>query len=184
MIGDTIVALPQSNLFTLGMSAFGLCFLFITREYFNPWFARYCRIPIPFELLLVISVTFLSYFFNFNGFHNVPIVTHIPEGYLFYLIHDLLLQVYFRIPFPSLPDFRLIPYIWMDALTLSIICYMFVISMAKLFAKKHRYKIDANQELYAIGFSSLLSSFFPVYPAGGSLSRSSVCEMSGAKSQV
>ena len=91
---------------------------------------------------------------------------------------------YFRIPLPSLPDFRLIPYIWMDALTLSIICYMFLISMAKLFAKKHRYKIDANQELYALGFSSLLSSFFPVYPAGGSLSRSSVCEMSGARSQV
>lgn len=96
----------------------------------------------------------------------------------------MLLTHIYRIPLPSLPDLRLIPYIWMDALTISIICYMFVISMAKLFAKKHRYKIDANQEMYAIGFSSFLSSFFPVYPAGGSLSRSSVCEMSGARSQV
>lgn len=165
MIGDTIIAIPNSNLFTLGMSAFGLCFLFITREYFNPWFARYSRIPIPFELLLVIAMTLLSYFFNFNEIHSVPIVKNIPEGFvLIYIFIFLTIIFCFRIPLPSLPDFRLIPYIWMDALTLSIICYMFVISMAKLFAKKHRYKIDANQELYAIGFSSLLSSFFPVYP--------------------
>ena len=168
MILDVILAIQKTNFLALGMSAVGLIFLFITREYFNPWFATVSRIPIPFELILVIVMTALSKSLDFESKFNVSIVKHIPQG----------------IPPPEAPDFRLIPYIWIDALTLSIICYMFLISMAKLFAKKHRYKVDDNQELYALGFSSILSSMFPVYPAGGSLSRSSVCEMSGAKSQV
>ena len=80
MIADTVLALSRSNILVVGMSAFGLIFLFVTREYFNPWFARYSRIPIPFELLLVIAMTLLSFFLNFNQTHNVPIVQHIPEG--------------------------------------------------------------------------------------------------------
>ncbi|VDM80200.1 unnamed protein product, partial [Strongylus vulgaris] len=40
------------------------------------------------------------------------------------------------------------------------------------------------QEFYAVGIMSVVSSFFPVYPVGASLSRSSVCEMSGANTQL
>lgn len=40
------------------------------------------------------------------------------------------------------------------------------------------------QELYAVGLMSTLSSFFPVFSAGASLSRSSVCEQSGTNTQV
>lgn len=36
-------------------------------------------------------------------------------------------------------------YLLSDAIGLAIICYMFVISLAKLFAKKRKYKIDPNQ---------------------------------------
>uniref|UniRef100_A0AC34PUR6 STAS domain-containing protein n=1 Tax=Panagrolaimus sp. JU765 TaxID=591449 RepID=A0AC34PUR6_9BILA len=168
MIFDIGAGLPKTNLITLAISIVGLVFLFITRELFNPWFARYSRIPIPFELILVIVMTVFSKLFNFNADLNISVVSHIPQG----------------VPPPEFPEFRLIPYLWMDALTLAVICYMFLVSMAKLFAKKHKYKLDDNQELFALGFSSILSSFFPVYPAGGSLSRSSVCEMSGAKSQL
>jgi len=56
--------------------------------------------------------------------------------------------------------------------------------LAKIFAKKHKYKIDANQELYALGLTSAISSLFPVYPVGASLSRSSLCELAGAKTQL
>ncbi|VDK39295.1 unnamed protein product [Anisakis simplex] len=38
--------------------------------------------------------------------------------------------------------------------------------------------------MYAVGFMSLLSSFFPVFPTGASLSRSAVCEASGTNTQV
>ncbi|KAH7693044.1 sulfate permease, partial [Aphelenchoides avenae] len=39
-------------------------------------------------------------------------------------------------------------------------------------------------ELYALGIASTISSLFPVYPFGAALSRSTVCEMAGAKTQL
>lgn len=52
---------------------------------------------------------------------------------------------FYRFPTPSLPKFDLIPYLLNDAFAIAIISYMFVISMAKLLAKKRRYKIDPTQ---------------------------------------
>ena len=49
---------------------------------------------------------------------------------------------------------------------------------------KQKSTITEIQELYAVGMMSILSSPFPVYPVGASLSRSSVCEMSGANTQL
>lgn len=51
----------------------------------------------------------------------------------------------FRVPTPTLPKFELMKYMISDAIPIAIICYMFIISMAKLFAKKHKYKVDDNQ---------------------------------------
>nr|CDJ82606.1 Sulphate transporter domain containing protein [Haemonchus contortus] len=85
---------------------------------------------------------------------------------------------------PSLPNTSLVPYLISDAIPIAVVCYMFVMSMGKLFAKKHKYRTDATQEFYAVGIMSVASSFFPVYPVGASLSRSSVCEMSGANTQL
>jgi len=53
--------------------------------------------------------------------------------------------------------------------------------MGKIFAKKHKYRLDASQELFALSASQLVASLFPVYPSGASLSRSSLCEMTNAK---
>ncbi|KIH49444.1 inorganic anion transporter, SulP family, partial [Ancylostoma duodenale] len=85
---------------------------------------------------------------------------------------------------PSIPNTSLVPHLIPDGIAIAVICYMFVMSMGKLFAKKHKYKTDATQEFYAVGIMSIASSFFPVYPVGASLSRSSVCEMSGANTQL
>lgn len=38
--------------------------------------------------------------------------------------------------------------------------------------------------MYALGLTSVISSLFPVYPVGASLSRSSLCELAGAKTQL
>ena len=59
-----------------------------------------------------------------------------------------------------------------------------MISLEKIFAKKHKYRVDPNHELCALGVCSVLAAFFPVYPFGASLSRSSVCEMTGARTPL
>ncbi|KAJ1358510.1 hypothetical protein KIN20_016952 [Parelaphostrongylus tenuis] len=58
------------------------------------------------------------------------------------------------------------------------------VSLAKIFAKKYQYEIDTNQEFYALGFTSVLSGFFPVIPPASSLSRTAVSVGAGAKSQL
>uniref|UniRef100_A0A914P6R1 SLC26A/SulP transporter domain-containing protein n=1 Tax=Panagrolaimus davidi TaxID=227884 RepID=A0A914P6R1_9BILA len=50
-----------------------------------------------------------------------------------------------------------------------------------MFAKKLNYKVDSGQELYALGFASSLSSFFPVYPVSCSLGRTMVNVEAGTK---
>ncbi|MCP9259386.1 Sulfate permease [Dirofilaria immitis] len=116
----------------------------------------------------VILITIFSVYMDLKKKYGVKIVDYIPRG----------------VPTPSLPNFDLVPYLFRDAFAIAIISYMFVISMAKLFAKKRRYKIDPTQDLYAVGLMHILSSFFPIFPAGGSLSRSTVCEQSGANTQL
>uniref|UniRef100_A0A0R3RQQ9 STAS domain-containing protein n=1 Tax=Elaeophora elaphi TaxID=1147741 RepID=A0A0R3RQQ9_9BILA len=168
MMRDLVLASPRINYWTLGISLSSIIFLSVGRDYINPWFKKRSPVPLPTELILVILVTIFSAFMDVKNKYDVKIVDFIPQG----------------IPTPSLPKFDLIPYLLNDAFAIAIISYMFVISMAKLFAKKRRYKIDPTQDLYAVGFMHTLSSFFPVFPAGGSLSRSAVCEQSGANTQL
>uniref|UniRef100_A0A914Y2D1 STAS domain-containing protein n=1 Tax=Panagrolaimus superbus TaxID=310955 RepID=A0A914Y2D1_9BILA len=53
-----------------------------------------------------------------------------------------------------------------------------------MFAKKLRYKVDPGQELYALGLSSSLSAFFPIYPVSCSLGRTLVNVEAGTKTQL
>ncbi|KAK3825561.1 MAG: sulfate transporter family-domain-containing protein [Benniella sp.] len=56
------------------------------------------------------------------------------------------------------------------------------IAIAKAFARKNRYQIDANQELLALGLANVTASFFGAYTVTGSFSRSAVKFQCGVKS--
>ncbi|TKR76838.1 hypothetical protein L596_017917 [Steinernema carpocapsae] len=168
MLRDMFFLIPKTNFMALGLSTFGIVFLVIGRDYVNPVVKKFSPVPLPLELILVIIGTIFSQVMNVKDDYHLKIVDHIPRG----------------VPEPSLPKLDLIPHVAPDAASIAVICFMFVMSMGKLFAKKHKYKTDATQELYAVGMMEVLSSFFPVYPCGASLSRSAVCEMSGAKTQL
>lgn len=66
------------------------------------------------------------------------------------------------------------------ALTISVVGYMESISVAKALASKRRQKIDANQELIALGTANLGASFTGGYPVAGGFSRSMVNFAAGA----
>ncbi|CAH1794151.1 unnamed protein product [Owenia fusiformis] len=55
------------------------------------------------------------------------------------------------------------------------------IAIGKAFARQNNYRIDANQELIAIGISNILGSFVSAYPVTGSFSRTAVNSQSGVK---
>lgn len=168
MYRDMFLSLGSVNLVALGISIFGILFLDLGRTYINPLVKKVSPIPPPLELILVIIGVIFSMICNLDTSYHIKTVHEIPRGF----------------PTPSLPRLNFLPALISDAIPIAVVCYMFVMSMGKLFAKKHKYKTDATQELYAVGIASVLSSFFPVYPVGASLSRSSVCEMSGANTQL
>lgn len=63
----------------------------------------------------------------------------------------------------------------------AIMGYVESIAIAKGFGRKNNYKVDADQELVAIGVANLGSSFFLSYPVTGSFSRTAVNAQSGVQ---
>jgi SulP family sulfate permease len=70
------------------------------------------------------------------------------------------------------------------AATLAVVQFMSVISLGRVFAKQHRYAIDANRELFAVGSANVLGSLFQSIPVSGSFSRSAVNDRAGAKTPI
>jgi sulfate permease, SulP family len=89
------------------------------------------------------------------------------------------------LPIPLLPMFdmdavyRLLPM----AFAISLVGFMESIAVAKSIHARHRnYRLDANQELVALGSANLGGSLFQAFPVTGGFSRSAVNDQAGAKS--
>ncbi len=81
----------------------------------------------------------------------------------------------------SLETFRqLLP----TAVTLSLVQFMSVISLGKVFAAKHRYRVRANRELFALGMINVAGSLFRSVPVSGSFSRSAVGDQAGGRTPM
>ncbi|CAG2163251.1 unnamed protein product [Oppiella nova] len=140
MVNDWIGIAEQlvhTNLVTLGLSAFGIALLVFVKEYIEPKLkAKFkTNIPFPIDIMLVIGFTIFSWLMNLHTKYQVGIMGNIPKG----------------LPAPKLPRLDLLSSIIMDSLVIAIVAFAVSLSLAKIFAKKHKYKIDANQELIALG---------------------------------
>jgi SulP family sulfate permease len=70
------------------------------------------------------------------------------------------------------------------AITLALVQFMALISIAKSFGARDGYEIDPNRELRALGLSNAIGSFFRSPPVSGSFSRSSIAYDSGAATSM
>jgi sulfate permease, SulP family len=70
------------------------------------------------------------------------------------------------------------------ALTISLVGFMESIAVAKVYATRHRYPLDANRELVALGLANLVGSFFRAFPTTGGFSRTAVNDQAGARTTV
>eukprot|EP00899_Mesostigma_viride_P006294 jgi/Mesvir1/15666/Mv03267-RA.1 len=67
------------------------------------------------------------------------------------------------------------------ALTVMSIGFMESIAISKSLAARNKYRLNANQELMALGLSNLVGSAFSSFPVTGSFSRSALNNNSGAR---
>lgn len=159
--------ITETNIPTLLLGLSCCVFLFIIKE-LNERYKKKLPIPIPGEIMVVIVSTGVSYGMALNADHQVDIVGSIPTGLLA----------------PALPDFSLSPNLITDAFAVAIVGYSMGISLAKIFALKHGYTVDGNQELLAHGLCNFISSFFHTFAVTCSMSRSMVQESTGGKTQI
>ncbi|MRR33552.1 SulP family inorganic anion transporter [bacterium] len=90
------------------------------------------------------------------------------------------------LPLPGWPDVRLKDPDGLLGLALAcfLLSYIESISVARTFGLKHRYPVDPNQELLAVGISNFAAGVSSGYPLAGGMSQSAVNEKAGARTPL
>uniref|UniRef100_A0A0A9YI98 Prestin n=5 Tax=Lygus hesperus TaxID=30085 RepID=A0A0A9YI98_LYGHE len=166
--GDLFSKLHTTNLAAVVVSAITVVVLIANNEFLKPVAAKWCIIPVPIELIVVLCGTLASTYGGISTTYGLKVVGDIPVG----------------LPQPTLPPFDLFSSILMDSLIIAIIAYAISLSMALIFANKLKYEIDPNQELFAQGCGNIVGSLFSCLPFAASLSRSAIQQSVGGCTQL
>ena len=87
------------------------------------------------------------------------------------------------LPAFGLPDLdgSLIGNLAVTALVITMVGFMESIAVAKVYARRHRYEVEPNQELVGLGAANVASGLFGGYPVTGGFSRTAVNDTAGAR---
>lgn len=159
--------LGHTNLCDLITSLICLLVLVPAKELNNRFKAK-LKAPIPFELFVVIAATLASHFGHFKDTYGSDVAGTIPTGFMA----------------PQSPNLSLVPNIAIDALSIAIVGFAITVSLSEMFAKKHGYIVNANQELNAIGNCNIISSYFHCFTVSAALTKTLVKESTGCHTQI
>lgn len=127
-----------------------------------------CFLPVPIELIVVVTGTLLSRIINLADNYHIKTIGDIPTGF----------------PAFGVPNLGLLRSLIADGFIIAMVSYTISVSMALIFAQKLNYEIDFNQELLAMGAGNIVGSFFSCMPFAASLSRSAIQQSTGGKTQI
>jgi SulP family sulfate permease len=132
------------------------------------WANTRLRIRLPEMLLAVIGASVIVWACELDK-KGVKIVGEIPN---------------------NLPSFEIPHFDWKSAralasssLAIALLGLLEAIAMAKAIAANTRQKLDINQQCLSEGVANLTGSFFQCFPGSGSLTRSTINHLAGAKTQ-
>ncbi len=172
-IGHAVTHISQLNPATFAIAAVSLVILLLFKGRLAPWLKGVGLNPAIADglaksgpLVAVLLTTLSVWFLGLNQSAGVSIVADIPAG----------------LPPLTLPgfDLALIQQLLPAALLISLVGFLESVSVAKSLASKRRQKIDANQELIALGAANIGASLTGGYPVTGGFSRSLVNFAAGA----
>jgi len=122
----------------------------------------------PGPLLVVALGTVLTAVFGLNR-HGIAVIGQIPAG----------------LPHPRVPDLGNLRRLVLPAASVLLVGYTDVILTARTFeARDGTGRLDANQELLALGTANLGSGFLQGFPVSSSASRTALAKSAGAHTQV
>ncbi|XP_026858003.2 solute carrier family 26 member 3, tandem duplicate 2 [Electrophorus electricus] len=140
----------------------------LTVKELNERFKSKLPVPIPIEVIMTVIACGVSYAFSFKEYYGVDVVGRIPDQF----------------EAPMAPDLQVFRETSVDAFPMAIVGFAVAFAVAKVYSIKHDYVIDGNQELIAFGASNIFGGAFRSLAASTALSRSSVQESTGGKTQV
>jgi SulP family sulfate permease len=161
LLMDVFQKLGDIHMLTFATGVAGIVIIKLLKRYLP---------KVPAALVVVVVGICVVAGFNFEE-AGLQIAGEIPSG-----------LPSFEIPVLRSEHFReLLPV----ALTLALIAFMEAVSVTKAIEQKHKdQKINANQELIALGASNIVGSFFQSYPTTGGFSRTAVNDEAGAKTGI
>jgi high affinity sulfate transporter 1 len=125
------------------------------------------RIPSPLVAAVAGAAAVFALSLNANG---VAVVGAVPAGF----------------PAPLIPDVKAseISSLLFGAVGIALVSFCSMMTTARGFAAKNGYRINANQDLFALGVSDLASAFNRGFVVSGADSRTAVADVSGGKTQM
>ena len=157
LVWNAIQKIPEIHVMTFVIGLGGIVALVL----FKKW-----KPAFPGALVTVVTGTLVVWGFGLHG-SGVSIVGKVPSG----------------LPSPTIPtlDLNTMQVLLPTALVISFVGFMESISVAKAFASRNGYKVDANQELIGLGLANIAGTFFQSYPVTGGFSRTAVNAQAGAR---
>lgn len=157
LVVDAAGALGDTHAITLAIGAGSVLVLLLLKR----WRPRF-----PGAITVVVLGTLLTWALGLAD-RGVRIVGEVPSG----------------LPLPSVPalDLSRLGALLPTAITIALVGFLESISVAKAFARKNGYEVDANQELRALGAANVVGLFSGAYPVTGGFSRTAVNAQAGAR---
>ena len=123
----------------------------------------------PRALFVVAAASLFVWGFDLQD-RGISIVGAVPEG----------------LPPLTMPllDLALVRALWPTAVTIALVGFMESIAVAKRYAARQKYEVDANGELVGLGLANLAGALTASYPVTGGFSRTAVNAQAGATSGV
>jgi MFS superfamily sulfate permease-like transporter len=131
---------------------------------FHRWLPR-----IPGQLVAIVLAIGAVVLFHLERF-GLSVVGHIPSG-----------MPHFQPPLVGVNDLLLL---MPTALAGTVLAFSDTIVTARAFASRNQYRVDANQELLALGMASVASGLTQGLPLSSSGSRTAVAESAGSRTQI
>jgi len=124
---------------------------------------------VPAALVVVVASILAVELFDLES-RGVKVVGDIPDS----------------LPTFALPDFSgsLVGNLASTALVITLVGFMESIAVAKVYARRHRYDVDANSELVGLGAANVASGLFGGYPVTGGFSRTAVNDSAGSRTPL
>ena len=152
--------LPDTNPWTLAVGVGALALILVLRRISR-------KIPGPLVALVLGIIAVEAFDLEV---HDVSVVGEIQTG----------------IPIPGLPNISLLdlPFLAAGAAGIVFLAVGESLGAGRAFAARHKYEIDADQELVALGAANLSTGLFGGFTVDASLSQSATAESAGTRSQL